>query len=1189
MTDGRDLGLSLPLQGVRLVEASAGTGKTFVLATLYSRAVIELRLPIDALLAVTFTEAATQELRLRIRERLRLAQRFADGEDADASEPKDTLTQALVQAALARGEARDVLRARLRQAAEAMDLAPVFTIHQFCRRALAEHALEAGQTPGDVALIANEAALREEVATDLWRAVCTDADDARTLAALWKSPAALAEGLRELWSVEALLPAPAGIDAAAERELRARLATITVDLVSACERLGEATCTALRAALASGGINRSTHGAARVERIFAALRDWAADGGAGEAPKDLDVVGSTRLGRAVTAKFVGKVAMPRNELTDAVDAWVATAAGLEATAAERRIALVHRLRDEGRARLAALKRQRRLQGFDDLVRDLAEALDGPHGETLAQRLRQQYRLAFVDEFQDTDPRQWTIFRRVFAQAPPDGGARALLLIGDPKQAIYRFRGGDVFTYLEARETADEAKSLHHNFRSRRSVLRAVQALYAGAGTSPFGQDDIDFVEVDSGGTVRDEAFMRDGAIAPALEVLVWDEAGDVASPSAEAARERAAIACVARIRALLEPDHARLEGKPVAPGDIAVLVASHREGRLMQRQLARAGVPSVAAGRDSLYDSDEAADLLTVLQACLQLADDARLRAALATPLLGLSASAIAALDEDGDVHRAWQDRALAWRQRWERNGPLALVNDLCAAAAPRLLGVEDGERRIANWLQLGEALQADCAGRDPAACARHLAERIARADSGNDEELLRLESDAARVKVLTLHASKGLEFPIVLLPFLAHPGGTVRSRDVAIAHHHLPGVGRVGHLKGTDGYAWERACDAEKAEAAAERLRLLYVGLTRARLATLVGFGVLKDTHKSAFATLLFGGAAPAKLDAATLRARLAALTARAPGDITVQAAATVLPPGRPPLPPLPPLPPPARAQRLLSRDWGMHSFSALVREAGGAEARRAGDEPEPVQAPNRFAGARFGNVLHEALETVDFAAWRDWRGESPPPGQTAVLEAALRNGNWSSAADLVEGVALLARLVRDTLNAALPEGVRLADLAPAARCSELEFHFHLAPAAVDVLLARLHEHGLVTARSGFGTRARLEGLLTGFIDLVYEHAGRVYLLDYKSNWLSAYGEEALAEAMQHGEYDLQYLLYTLALHRWLRFRRPGYDYERDFGGVRYLFCRGAAAGTAQGVHAARPPFALVDALDRLFAGGAA
>ena len=1175
MADTHDLGLELPLHGVNLVEASAGTGKTFVLATLYARAVIEARLPVDALLAVTFTVAATDELRTRIRERLTLALRLVDGEPVDAS-PARQSTRALVDAALADGEPVAALRRRLREAAEAMDLAPVFTIHGFCQRALADHAFDAGRPPGDVALVANERALREEVATDLWRAVCTDAEDARLLAALWPSPAKLAGGLADLWAVEALRPEPPAIDADAERAARVACRAATDALRTACDRLGDDTIAAMRAAIATGGISRSTHRSERVDRLHGALVAWVADACAGEAPKDIDVLGSGRLADAVKKPYAGKVSMPRNALTDAIDAWLAADAALAAFAAPRRVALMHRLRDEGRARFVALKKQRQLQGFDDLVRDVADALAGPGGEALAARLREQYRFAFVDEFQDTDPRQWAIFRRVFAEAPDDGAPRALYLIGDPKQAIYRFRGGDVHTYLEARERADSAKSLYVNFRSRPRALEAVQALYAGAGLAPFGPGDVGFEPMKAGGQVADAAFAVDGAPAPALEILTWDDSAG--SPDAGTACDRAALAAAARIRELLASG-ATIDGAAVAPKDIAVLVASHRQGRRMQQELARVGVPSVAAGRDSLFRTDEATDLLALLDAALHLADDARLRAALATPLIGLGALEIAALDTDGDTHRRWQERALRWRQRWERHGPLALVTDLCADAAARLLGQHGGERRLANWLQLGEALQAATAGRDVVDGVRVLADLIAHADEGNDEELLRLESDAARVKVLTLHASKGLEFPLVFLPFLSHAGRDP-TRGAKFARHHRRGTGRVGVVDDGDAAAFDEACRLDREEEAAEQARLLYVGLTRARLATVVGFGMLRDVGRSAFARLLFGGAVE-KPDAATLHAKLVAVAASAPDAIVLRPAATQRPPGLAALPATAPPPAAAVAARTLSRDWSVHSFSALTREAGGSDARGAADEHDPPGAPDRFSGARFGNVLHDALEHVDFAAWRDWTGAAPPPGQVEPIERALRGGGYTSAADLDAGVPRVAALVRDTLNVVLPEGVRLADVPPSARIAELEFHFDLAPADVPALLASLHAHGLVAGRRGFGLRARLEGLLTGFIDLIYEHAGRVYVLDYKSNRLPAYDDAALADAMAHGEYDLQYLLYVLALHRWLRFRKADYDYDRDVGGVRYLFCRGLDSGG--GVVATKPPRALVEALDAL------
>ena len=1220
MTDADlDLGLRLPLSGLQLVEASAGTGKTFTLATLYARLVIELKLPVEEILAVTFTEAATQELRTRIRERLGLAARVAEGAAVDPAKAGDVLTSKLVQSAL-RDESADSLRTRLRLAAEAMDLAPVHTIHGFCRRALADHALEAGQVPGEVELVKNERGLREEVATDLWRQVCQDADDAHALMALWPSPAAMASSLRDLVGVDVLLPAPTVPDPMAEQALRARLADAASAVARAFAAHGDETRRQLDAAIDAGWMHASHFSHDRLTLGWKTLGDWVGLGCDGDPPGDdndrkrLLLAGDRHIEAKTNKAHKAKTALICNPLTQAVDAWEALREQVAQADEQQRINLVHRLRHEVVERLAKLKRERRLQGFDDLIRGLAQALDGAQGEALADALRAQYRIALVDEFQDTDPLQWAIFHRVFAQAPDDGGPRALFLIGDPKQAIYRFRGGDVFTYLEAAKQASGHETLKRNFRSRPLVLTSVQALYAGAGDEPFGQADIPFVEVGPGGFVTDDALVIDGAIAPALHFLTWPDAlqpPDAPGPdkpsnparreySAEQARGLATVACVASIRTLLGAGHAQLrEGgalRPVRPGDIAVLVETHRQAQQVQRALMRAGVPSVAAGRDSLYLSDEATDLLTLLEACLHLADDARLRGALATPLLGLDAEALAALDADGAAHRQWQDRALAWRQRWDRHGPLALVTDLCALNAPRLLRLDDGERRLTNWLQLAEALQSAGAGRDAMGLADLLRERIAHADADNEEELMRLESDAARVKVLTLHKSKGLEFPLVMLPFLSQAGAAGPRGGLPLARFH-DGTRRVAHLKLGDAEAWKQAADREKQETRAEKLRLLYVGLTRAQLATWACLGPTKDAHDTALAWLLHAGMRapkPARLNAAAIRTRLDALALLAPGAIVVTDAPALVPPGAPVLEALPVMPPAASPQRRFNRDWWVHSFSGLAREAGGAEVRRANDESEPLLPGSRFSGARFGNVLHESLETVDFACWRHWAGDAPPPGETAALERALRNGGYGSANDIAEGVPLLAGLVGHTLNVVLPEGVRLADVPPARRRPEMEFHFSLAPARVDEVLAQLHAHGLVGERQGFGARERLEGLMTGFIDLVYEHEGRYYLLDYKSNQLPDYGDDALADAIAHSEYDLQYLLYTVALHRWLRFRLPGYVYDRHFGGVRYLFCRGLQAGRADspGVFASLPPRALVESLDALLrppAGGAA
>jgi exodeoxyribonuclease V beta subunit len=286
--------------------------------------------------------------------------------------------------------------------------------------------------------------------------------------------------------------------------------------------------------------------------------------------------------------------------------------------------------------------------------------------------------------------------------------------------------------------------------------------------------------------------------------------------------------------------------------------------------------------------------------------------------------------------------------------------------------------------------------------------------------------------------------------------------------------------------------------------------------------------------------------------------------------------------------------ARRPLNRDWWVYSFSQLAREDSGPDSIGAEDESEP--APNlpysRFSGTRFGNSLHLALENVRMPRWLDCSGPLPPTGEFEAIAQALRAHGYGSEADLEEGVPLLTGLIAETLNVPLPDGARLAALPDSARRDEMEFHLALAPTAMPALLALLHRFGIVGERQAFGLRARLEGLLTGRIDLVYEHDGRFYVVDYKSNQLRDYGAEALAAAVRDSEYDLQYLLYTLALHRWLRFRLGAdYDIDRHLGGVRYLFCRGLdrQRDDAPGVHALRLPNALVEALDELLQGAVA
>ncbi len=1187
--------LALPLDGVRLIEASAGTGKTFTLATLFTRLVVEKGWRIGQILAVTFTDAATQELRKRIRERLALAAQLVERVPSEQDSPEVALTRVILQRQLALGEETPAaLARRLQTAADEIDLASIFTIHGFCTRVLREHALESGHTFDPPTLLPSERELHEELAADLWRVHANDPATVDALTWLWSSPEALAGDLSTLIKPLPLLP-PRPTHSVDDPAPQLRLAAAA--LADAIEAHAEDAQAQIATAF-----DRKVFDGRRAKRpsFDKAFGELSAGRSAQHWPRS----DKSHLGKLLPVQLLAfcKDGMegqcPVSPLFDALQCWWHAADAREQWLRQQATAFLHDLRDEARARLAELKRIGRVQTYDDLIDGVADALEGPHRATLVQQLRAQYAIALVDEFQDTDDRQWGIFQRVFGDSEETreaGLAPALFLIGDPKQAIYGFRGGDIHTYLKAKRQADAAPALDRNFRSRPAVLHAIEALYANAGERAFLEADIAFEPVHPGSTRVDADFLRDGTPAPGLTVRVLHntEGGDL---KADPSRQQASDACVAAIHQILSEareGRALLRGAPVQPGDIAVLVRSHKEATRIQQALGAVGIPAVAAGKQSLYATPEAHDLRLLLLALLQPADEGRLRAALSTVLLGEDAEAIDALEREGDAQRSFQVRLLEWRERWQRGGPFAVIADLCAEHAERLLALLDGERRLTNYLQLGELLQ-QAAGQT---LGMHglldwLQVQMAHADQDDEQQLLRLESDARRVQIITLHKSKGLEYPLVFLPFVGIGGGAPNTEANCTVYANGR---RELHWKLDKDDSWSAASTRSAQEQEAEDARLLYVGLTRAEHALWIAAGDLAGLARTRLAPMLSDlEALRAHPDIAVIEGpvepRPAQLAFEREGEL-----------------------PPVRAlTRRVPHDWWVYSFTQLAHADAGHDTDAAAtevpapaaDEPAGVdltleteqpavpleEIDPRFMGSRFGNVLHDALENTDFAQWGGWQAGQPAPGEEAdILRASLRAEGYAEE-DLDDGVAMLTALVGQTLTVPLPEGGALHDLPAEARRAEIEFHFAMQPTAVPALLTLLHAHGLVRDRHGFGTRRRLEGLMTGKIDLTYVRAERWYVLDYKSNRLPGYDAARLASAMQHSEYDLQALIYTVALHRWLRFRLGAqYDYTRDMGGIRYLFCRGldARREDSPGLYAHRFDPALVDALDALFAGG--
>ena len=1161
--------LRLPLIGERLIEASAGTGKTFTIAALYLRLLLGLggeaayprAISVEELLVVTFTEAATEELRGRIRSNiheLRIA--------CLRGESDNPLYSALLAEIADKDEAAKTLLLAERQ----MDEAAVFTIHGFCQRMLSLNAFESGML-FEQQLIEDESRLRYQACADFWRRHCypLTRDIAAVIHDVWKGPRDLLKSLDRWLQGEApqLKSPPAPDETLAERhqQIIARIDSLKQQWR---EQVGE-----IEGVLENSGLDRRKYNRGNQGKWLEKVNAWAQEETLSyQLPDALEKFAQSFL--LERTKAGGEP--PVHPLFSAVESLLASSLTLTDLVLAR--AMV-----EIRDAVAREKRRRGELGFDDMLSRLDEALRGDSGEALASAIRQRFPVAMIDEFQDTDPQQYRIFRRIWRRQPET----ALLLIGDPKQAIYAFRGADIFTYMKARGDVAAHYTLDTNWRSSPGMVGSVNRLFS-LSDNPFMFREIPFLPVKAAAKNQGLRFTVDAADVPAMNVWLMPGdtvgSGDYQTFMAQlcATQIRDWLSAGQRGRALLWRGET---SRPVQASDITVLVRNRLEAAQVREALQTLGIPSVyLSNRDSVFETLEAQELLWLLQAVLAPERENTLRSALATSMFGLTALDIENLNQDEQAWDALVEEFSEYRQIWRQRGVMPMLRALMTARhiAENLLATRGGERRLTDILHISELLQEAASQLESEhALVRWLAQHIAEPDSNAASQQMRLESDKHLVQIVTIHKSKGLEYPLVWLPFIAR----FRKQDQAF-YHDRETFAAVLDL-GQD----EASLELAEAERLAEDLRLLYVALTRAVWHCSLGVAPLSsrksgnsDFHLSALGRLLQAGEA---MDAAGLAARLADFCH---GDIALQRPGELdLTPWQAPAATIPPLS--ARElQRRIADDWRVTSYSGLQQHgfSGGqdllprldVDAAGVGEVvEEPQLTPHQFPrGAAPGTFLHSLFEELDFT-------QPVPEGWMAEkLQLSGFDAQW-------------APVLTDWLGGVLKTRLPGADIALnqlAARDKQVEMAFYLPIAQLltaERLDALIRQYDPLSADTPPLDFRQVRGMLKGFIDLVFRHEGRYYLLDYKSNWLGedreAYTRPAMEQAMRAHRYDLQYQLYSLALHRYLRHRLADYDYDRHFGGVIYLFLRGMDGQEGgQGIFTTRPVRPLIDGLDQLFAG---
>ncbi len=1205
--------IRMPLDGTSLIEASAGTGKTYTIANLFLRLILEKELEVHQILVVTFTEAATKELRDRIRRNLTAALHAlvhpGDGED-------ETIAR-IVQSAR-KNEATAVAVKRLHRAVICFDEASIFTIHGFCKRVLDENAFESA-IMFDTELITDPAPLIREITDDFWRRHFVDATYLFNAVATrqgirYERLTALAS---KLTGSPALTLIPDPPDAAPET-----LNRLHAELKSEWQSNDTEVKTILRSE--KSGFKKAGkpfHGGG--------LESWLDKlaGACSENPSP-DNLESIELFTAshLTGRLKKGFSLPAHRFFDLCQAFCDAESGC-------RLWIQHHYADYLKRELSRRKQDANIQFFDDLLATVHNALQTDGKGALARAIRRKFDAALIDEFQDTDPIQYEIFNRLFNQAD-----KRLFLIGDPKQSIYGFRGADVFAYFRAARdiSHQQTYTLDENWRSESAFVTAANRFFSQAENPFVLGDKIVYMPVQAAAkSVGNRSPLKVAGDDPG-NLILWSinrkncRSGE-RRPTKKQAREAASNAVVYEISRLLsqaDRGKARIGNRPVTPADCAILVTRNKDALLMKALLSEFHIPAVITRAESIFETNQAREIEQVLEAVAAPGDTVKLHTALATGLISCPAGDLRRYVED-DTGLAGQekhaDRFAHCHELWKSHGFIRMFRDFMRTYDIRrsLLRRPHGERELTNVLHLSELIHA-------AAFENNLgingilnwitAQKTS--EEKRDEHELRLERDDAAVQILTVFRSKGLQYPIVFCPFMWQKGAAPWGDDILFHEND-----RLYLDIGTD-QRWQTHKDRAARENLSELVRLLYVALTRAQNRCYLTFGRIGAPAATALDYILSGGAKPAEDIFNRLKADIKALDEDALGKRVRDNIAVgkthiqiTAPAGKTPEPYRPPTgnSPDALACRVFNRktslasDWKIASFSMLVSEKASGQSYRAAhrlkadevtsDQKEgpPAPADSFFAfpgGTLTGSCIHAIFENIDFAR--------PESDANREVIARMLEKFGLAAAETPEKTslprtAIVSRMTADVLRAPLQSGspgFTLARIPAEHRLPEMEFFYPLNRFTPEHLAAVFSRYAGSSSDPGaalFNEKiGRLEfrpvqGFMRGFIDLVFQFKGRYYLLDWKTNHLgncyADYAPDTLAASMAGALYNLQYYIYTVALHKYLENRIPDYAYDRHFGGAYYLFVRGVHPDhPGVGIFYDRPPEELVAALCGLF-----
>jgi len=1208
-----------PLAGFNLIDASAGTGKTYTICALVLRLLLEKNLGIEQILVVTYTEAATEDLRDRIRQKLRQAlQVLAQGKSDDP----------FLQEYLLLNTNTNDAKQRLTDALRSFDEAAIFTIHSFCQRMLLEYSFESN-TLFDTELVADDSYILREVVEDFWRRNFNEESNLFIQYAVDQlSPEAL-HGFLNTFLPHPVLQFIPEFDSEVHFSHQSETEKKYIEAFrSLCMAWPAARDEVSSDLLHSVALNRNTYRTAKIPGLLSAMDTMAASCHPSIGLFDgFALLTSSSIVSRTKLKHTPKILLFYDlcENLQQIRSVLLHQYDLCLHAKKKKLA------DSFRSEFNRQKERKNIFSFDDLLCKLHEALSGPDGASFARTVAMKFPAVLIDEFQDTDPLQYEIFTAITKNHT------LLFLIGDPKQAIYSFRGADIFTYMDA-AASNQLKhyTLGANHRSIPELVKAVNCLFSRA-SRPFVFNAIPFQPVTPIRKKEQEFLTIDGRQEPPF--ILWHVSKHSPADSTEKftktiARQtiiNAVAAEVINLLALAAENRACIGDRKLLPEDIAILVRKNVEAREMQEALTACRVPSVLHSGDNLFASWEAKEMALLLRGIALPGSLSKVKTALLTRLIGLEAVEIDPVSPNNEsVLEKWLLRFKTYHDIWNRHGFIQMFWTIMAEnrVRVRFLTLGNGERSLTNILHLAEILHQEgiAGGLNMTALLNFLYDRLADEQARNVEHQLRLESDADRVKIVTIHKAKGLEYPVVFCPF-TWEGSRLSSAKSCVFHRRNGAETKTEIVFDAGSEELDKHLQMARQEELAENMRLLYVALTRAVHRCYLAWGLFKDAETSAPAYLLHQGPAEAAsksgknlttfvagryldLSDAGIQTDLQDLVTTSGGTIDLRScpgiSATQF------------LPPEDESTHLLPRkftgtiagDWEISSFSSLIRH-GTIPKGILPEVQETIPGRDDFQyeevaqevtdglkekrhdifsfphGPGPGTMLHDLLEKINFSML-----------DSNAVENLVYRKMQQYGYDPVWGPSLmqmLFNLAKVSLHHEIPE-LRLSSIPVSSCLHELEFYYPLNRITPEDLKSIFSNKTSKDAYPGSEifldnlmerlTFSPVRGFIKGFIDLVFEFRGKYYLVDWKSNFLGTsaidYHKGRLQDVMISGFYFLQYHLYSLALHLYLENRLPDYDYDSHFGGIFYVFLRGVdhRLGSDYGIFHEQPPFSIVNAL---------